>query len=249
VRNILPPSPFRSAWTFLAYCLTLSTPAWTLLTILGNVDLIAAYTDHIGDVLTHPLGMWIPVAVGFVLLILINYRERSTTNAPPGASATLDTKNDAAQPTTQTGDTEIKRFKAENEQLKQQTNNQQVEYEEVFKELRAAKRERAEFKRQAEQLQTERDTLREEKRRDLKGQRCKRIEEWRSVIQNFDFDRGRFASTDTYAQMKPHLRPEVIEMLENYRMGYVGNEARGKWTYGYTLLDEAARIEREWGLI
>ena len=44
---------------------------------MGNVDLIATYADHIGNVLTHPLGMWIPVVIGFGLLVLINYKDRS----------------------------------------------------------------------------------------------------------------------------------------------------------------------------
>jgi hypothetical protein len=87
VRNILPPSPFRSVWTFLVYCLTLSTPVWKLLSFLGVVDLIATYADDIGTVLAHPLGMWIPVAVGFALLMFINYRERRTVSSSSEASA------------------------------------------------------------------------------------------------------------------------------------------------------------------
>lgn len=95
----------------------------------------------------------------------------------------------------------------------------------------------------------ERDALREEKRQDLQNQRRKRIEEWQSFIGNFDFVNGKFASTRTYAQMRPHLRPEVIEMFETPRGLYVGNEARGDTAYRYTLLDQVARIEKEWGLI
>ena len=72
-----------------------------------------------------------------------------------------------------------------------------------------------------------------------------RIEEWRSVIHNFDFDRERFASTDTYSQMKQYLRSEVIDMFEAQRTLHVGNEARGDTTYKYTLLDEVDRIEGE----
>ena len=78
-------------------------------------------------------------------------------------------------------------------------------------------------------------------------ERRQRIDEWRSVIHDFDTDR--FAGTDTYSQMKPHLRPEVIKMLEAPRTFPVGNEARGDTAYRYTLLDEVARIEQEWGVI
>ena len=79
--------------------------------------------------------------------------------------------------------------------------------------------------------------------------RRRRIEEWRSVINGFDFETERFAGTDTYSQMREHLRPEVIEMFETPRTLHVGNEARGDTTYRYTLRDEVARIEKEWGLV
>jgi hypothetical protein len=80
-------------------------------------------------------------------------------------------------------------------------------------------------------------------------ERQRRIDAWRSVIRDFDFEADRFASTDTYSQMKPYLRPEVIKMFEEPRTLHVGNEARGDTAYKYTLLDEVARIEKEWGLI
>jgi cell division protein FtsB len=101
-----------------------------------------------------------------------------------------------------------------------------------------------------QQLTAERDALKEEKRQDLQDQRRKRIEDWRSAINNHEFGGyPRFASTVAYSQMKPHLRLEVVEMLEAPRTFHVGNEARGDSAYGYTLLDEVARIEKEWGLV
>ncbi len=101
MHKVLPPSPFRSIWTFLAYCLTFSTPVWKLLSFLGIVDLIAnyadsSYADSIGSVLAHPLGMWIPVAAGFGLLMWINYRERSELSAPSMPSTTQPEPSDAA---------------------------------------------------------------------------------------------------------------------------------------------------------
>jgi hypothetical protein len=80
-------------------------------------------------------------------------------------------------------------------------------------------------------------------------ERKRRIDHWRSVIRDFDFETDRFAGTDTYSQMKPYLKPEVVKMFETPRSVYIGNEARGDTAYSYTLLDEVARIEREWGLI
>ena len=106
----------------------------------------------------------------------------------------------------------------------------------------AASSEIAQLQEQVEQLTAERDALRDEKRQ-------ARITEWRFIIQDFDFATDTFASTGTYSQMKPHLRSEVIEMFETPRGIHVGNEARGDLAYGYTLLDEVARIEKEWGLI
>ncbi len=38
-------------------------------------------------------------------------------------------------------------------------------------------------------------------------------------------------------------------MFEKPRTAHLGNPARGEHAYRYTLLDEVARIEREWGLI
>lgn len=100
-----------------------------------------------------------------------------------------------------------------------------------------------------EQVKAERDTLKEEKRQNLQDRRQKRIEEWRFVIRNFDFETDSFASTDTYSQMKLYLRPEVIEMFEMPRTLHVGNDARVDPPYRSKSLDEVARIEWEWGLI
>ena len=98
-------------------------------------------------------------------------------------------------------------------------------------------------------LEAERDALREEKRQNLQDQRRKRIQEWRDVISDFDFDAEKFASTDTYSQMKSHLQPDVRRRLEQPGMIFVGNEARGGNMPRYTLLDEVAKIEKKWELV
>lgn len=100
-----------------------------------------------------------------------------------------------------------------------------------------------------EQLKAERDALSEEERRILQDHRRQRIEEWRSVIRNFDFDAERFTSTDAYSQMRPHLQPDVRRKLEHPGMVIVGNATRGEHAHRYMLLDEIARVEKEWGLV
>ena len=76
MRANLRLSPFRSVWTFLVYCLTLSTPVWKLLSYLGNIDLFADYADTVVSFLDNPLGMWVQVVTGCLLLIRINHKER-----------------------------------------------------------------------------------------------------------------------------------------------------------------------------
>ncbi len=110
-------------------------------------------------------------------------------------------------------------------------------------------RELAQLRKRVEQLTAERDALKEEKRQELQKRRQERIEEWRSVIRNLDSGAVGFADTDTYSQMKPYLRPEVIKMLEAPRTMTVGIESRGNFANRHTLLDEVTRIEREWDLI
>jgi hypothetical protein len=55
-------------------------------------------------------------------------------------------------------------------------------------------------------------------------------------------------SSVVYSSLRPHLRQEVIKMIEAPRTVYVGG-ARGDNVRQYTLLDEITRIEREWDLI
>jgi hypothetical protein len=130
----------------------------------------------------------------------------------------------------------LQRLRDRNEQLDQLNKNLQAERDQLSDLLQETKRENA-------KLKAERDELKA-------GERRKRIEEWRSAITNHEFGGyPRFASTVAYSQMKPHLRLKVVEMLEAPRTLHVGTEARGDTAYRYTLLDEVARIEKEWGLI
>jgi phage terminase Nu1 subunit (DNA packaging protein) len=133
---------------------------------------------------------------------------------------------------------EHRRLRDRNEQLDQLNKNLEAERDQLSEVLLDTKRERAKFRAERDELKA--------------GERRKRIEEWRSVIRDFDFRTYSFAEAeaDTFSQMKlVGLRPEVIKMFEAPRTLPVGNEARGDTAYRYTLLDEVARIEREWGLI
>ncbi len=69
------------------------------------------------------------------------------------------------------------------------------------------------------------------------------------MIRNFDFDVERFTSADTYSQMRPHLQPDVKRKLEHPEMIIFGNATRGENAHRYMLLDEVAKIEKEWGLV
>ncbi|MBA4115403.1 MAG: hypothetical protein H0X71_02985 [Rubrobacter sp.] len=115
----------------------------------------------------------------------------------------------------------------------------------VQTQLQEAEQKHEELRRENEQLK--RNTGNPQS---LGDRRRERVERWRRTISRFDFrEIGSFGRTNTYAEMKPHLQPGVIEMLEAPRTAHIGNPARGDLAYGYTLLDEVARIEKEWELI
>jgi len=75
------------------------------------------------------------------------------------------------------------------------------------------------------------------------------VQQWREHIQFSDFDRNRYGDTASYATLRPHLRAEIRKKLEQPRTTYVPNEGRGENVKRQMLLDEIARIEKEWGLV
>lgn len=83
-------------------------------------------------------------------------------------------------------------------------------------------------------------------------ERRKLIDSWRSAISKEKHDfidyRSKFLSSATYSSLRHHLSPEIVRMIEAPRTFYVGG-ARGDNIRQYTLLDEVARLEREWGLL
>jgi hypothetical protein len=87
----------------------------------------------------------------------------------------------------------------------------------------------------------EEKTARLENRRNL-------ISSWRSAICNYpDFPRG-FGDTQEYSSLRLHLRPEVIQRFEAPRAPDIPG-GRGADLQRQMLLDEIARIEKQWRLI
>lgn len=85
------------------------------------------------------------------------------------------------------------------------------------------------------------------------AKRRKRIQQWRAAIQNFDFSAHKFVYTDTYADIRPHLQPNVKGMFES-KLGAIYKfhllaERPSRADDRSILLDEVARIEKEWGLV
>jgi hypothetical protein len=89
-----------------------------------------------------------------------------------------------------------------------------------------------------------------EKRSKKRDYRESLIKKWREEIEKFQFDNGEtyFGDTEAYSSLSPHMRKDVIEAFEKQRTFYVGG-GRGESVRKQMLLDEVARLEKEWGLI
>jgi hypothetical protein len=88
-----------------------------------------------------------------------------------------------------------------------------------------------------------------EKRRGRTNHRRELIKTWRSDFQKFDYDDHRLGDSAAYTSLRPHLRPEVRDAIEKPRTAYVPNEGRHGSVKQQMLLDEVARLEKEWGLV
>lgn len=83
-------------------------------------------------------------------------------------------------------------------------------------------------------------------RKDRTAYRRARIEEWRSTIRMFDWpDIGNMPA---YAELRRHMRKDVISTVEHPRM-FIIPGGRGDDPIKQRLLDEVARIEQAWKLI
>jgi hypothetical protein len=89
-----------------------------------------------------------------------------------------------------------------------------------------------------------------EKRREAAKYRVDTIARWRAAIDTFDFDRGNFGDTTTYAEMRSHMREEVIRKFEAQRTIHVPPDGgRGDQLARQWASDELSRIQQSWGLI
>ena len=86
-----------------------------------------------------------------------------------------------------------------------------------------------------------------EKRRSRMDNRRQLIETWREEVENFSWTEGDFRLTATYSAIKPHLRDEVRESIQAGEP-LTTEDGREVW-HKQMLLDEAARTEKEWGLV
>lgn len=86
----------------------------------------------------------------------------------------------------------------------------------------------------------------------LNTTRRAQINAWRAAIEAEQYDyidyRSRFLSSTTYSTLRPHLPEDIRRKVEAPRTYYVG-AARGGNVRKLLLLDEIARIERQWGLL
>ncbi|MCK0754394.1 hypothetical protein [Chromohalobacter japonicus] len=87
---------------------------------------------------------------------------------------------------------------------------------------------------------------------ELQAARRSKIEEWRVAIEEADFNDEQalkvFANTSIYSSLRQRMRSSVIEEFEQDRTIYVGG-GRGNDVRRHMLLDEVARLEREWKLL
>lgn len=238
----------------MAYLLIAVKPLWSLVSFFGNLDFLVGYLTPIGDFLATGWGTLTLIGSGFLLLLYVVHRQQpSATEGATSESTPEPEPRPIESDSRQAQEVErltaaLKESEQENEKLERELADRgdagkswgatvmQEDSSTVIERLKA----------DIERLKTENAWLSDS----LEGRRRKRIEHWRSVIRSFDFSYiGTFGHTETYAEMKPYLRPEVIQMLEEPRTTHVGNPARGQHAHKYTLLDEVARIEREWDLI
>jgi hypothetical protein len=72
------------------------------------------------------------------------------------------------------------------------------------------------------------------------------IRRWREFLAN-DFDQLAFSGTAAYSEMRPHLSPSTREAIEGnkitVRLGRGGNVIHS------LVLDDIARVEKEWGIV
>jgi hypothetical protein len=76
-----------------------------------------------------------------------------------------------------------------------------------------------------------------------------RVRRWREAVETFDFRNESFGGTVWYSELRPHLQEGIVKKIEAPRTDIVPAPKRGESAEKHTLLDEIARIERDWDLI
>lgn len=87
---------------------------------------------------------------------------------------------------------------------------------------------------------------------ELQAARRSKINEWRAAIERANFNDyralGEFATSSTYSSLRQRMQPAIIDKFEKGRTFYIGG-GRGDDVRKHMLLDEVARLEREWKLL
>jgi hypothetical protein len=145
----------------------------------------------------------------------------------------------------------LERRASRKSELEEERQRHAAEIEDLKARLHGAERERNLLLSQVQELRT----MSPEEYRTRQEQRRKRIERWRTTIRGFDFTSD-FALTETYSEMTQYLRPDVRDRFESsfgvlQKMATTAFVPRERGPSGdrRTLLDEVARIEKEWGLV
>jgi len=87
-----------------------------------------------------------------------------------------------------------------------------------------------------------------EKRSTKLNDRRERIKYWRESIEKFNFSESRFGATAAYSSLRPYLSETALGSIEG-RTYVVPPEGRESDGPRFILLDEVARIEKQWKLL
>jgi hypothetical protein len=89
-----------------------------------------------------------------------------------------------------------------------------------------------------------------EKRRERQGARRALVKVARQAACHEEFGHIAFVQSAPYSQLRPHLSKNFVEMVEDSTLRIVvGSSRHGGPLYRTDLLDELARLEKEWRLI
>jgi len=93
-----------------------------------------------------------------------------------------------------------------------------------------------------------------DKRREREKYRREMIKKWRDAINSIDdsyFNNMGLPFGDMlwYSSLRLHMKTDIIDKLEKPRTFIVPSDGRQGFPKKQYLLDEIARIEKEWGLI